>query len=1578
MFHKKNKTIKLGKDGGGRCPKGQRKNPKTGECEEISDKIKEQNLKQKEAYKIGVEKKKTAKIIVNNEPVKAELTRESEPMPIEETAQEPLVEIDKEPTPIPIETPAPEPVPEIVEEPIEPTRENSPPKSIQEIIREPTPEPTPEPVTIVNPLETVADTVPPREGRRKCPNGYRYNPKTNLCHKLPNKKTEKVKSSPDNKSKTEKLLQTSKIEKEKPKPETIKEEIIEENREVNIPTIVNEYEKEKQLDDEEIIDKVDINIEKELKNLDPLNNQEINRKELFEYTNEKSSPDTTYDFLYPTLNDPNFTTKITKKREFFNTQYDGAVYDVKKQAEILCGAEFELLPHQLFVKNFLSFQTPYNSLLLYHALGTGKTCSSIGIAEEMRAYMKQIGLKQKIIVVASPNVQANFRMQLFDERKLRKISQSDITGEMENTADDLWALDTCVGNSLLKEINPTNIKGIPKEKITNQINKIINTYYQFMGYGQLANYIMDVIQVSKDSNYTEKERQNMEIRKIKQNFNNRLIIIDEIHNIRLTDENKNKKVAVLLMKLAKYAEGLRFVFLSATPMYNSYKEIIWLTNLLNLNDKRSIIDISDVFTKDGEFVSEKIMPDGTIKEDGKSLLQRKLTGYISYVRGENPYSFPFRIYPDQFAPENTIKSIKYPSMQMNSKPIEEPIKYLNLYLNKMGDYQSKSYSAIIQNMRNKSYNTYNAYGEMREMPTFENMEAFGYTLLQDPLMLLNIVYPSSDLDLIIEKQNFQTVNENEINQISQTLSGSIGTTGLKTSIKWEETNKPLPNRFNFEYTPSTMKKYGPIFKPENIHKYSSKIANICNCVRNSKGIVLIYSQYIDGGVIPIALALEEMGFSRYSSNPQYNRPLFKNNKQETVDAFSFKTRSECVASGEDFNPARYIMITGDKSISPANTNDIKYVTDSENKYGKNVKVVIISKAGSEGLDFKNIRQVHILEPWYNMNRIEQIIGRGVRNLSHCGLPFEERNVEIYLHSTVLESGEEETADLYLYRLAEKKAVQIGKITRLLKENSVDCLLNIGQTNFSIENFTKLVENQNIKINLSSGKTIDFQFGDRPFTDLCDYMDNCLYKCNTSSQEITREDTNSDTYNIDFVKINNDRISSKIRDLYKEQPFYKRDSLINAINIVKQYPIDQIYYALTQFVNNKNEYLVDKYGRMGRLINREDYYVFQPIEITDENASIFERTSPIEYKRESYELELPKEISKERAKQQLNQQVEGVKQPQKQEKKEPEQIIQKENREDEEIIEEEIGENPPEKVIEEKGKKPKKEPKAKPAQPPAPLQETANTYDGLMDKFKENFEIVFSEKKIKIGSGEKNRYKHANHVIEHIEMVYEIPREKIEKYIVDHMLDMLLLPDKMKILNELYISSPDKTETDPTKQRILEIVKEYFEYRKMENAEKTAFILNKQNGWKIFIKPEEDEEIMDGIWNEGEPEDYRLFERELDKYTIDDEKINIIVGFVNLFKDKEMFFKVKDVRQARNNSGARCGDSTGKADVIKLINTLFTTPMYDDSTEILHFGLCVILEILMRHFNETQRDGKVYFLTPEETAVNDIVHFSLKI
>ena len=175
--------------------------------------------------------------------------------------------------------------------------------------------------------------------------------------------------------------------------------------------------------------------------------------------------------LYPTLTDPDFNDKIFIKKEFNDTRYDGEIFeDVKEHSNELIENHFRVLkPHQAFVKNFLSFQTPYNSLLLYHGLGSGKTCSAIGVCEESRDYLKQTGIIRKNLIVAAPNVIDNFKKQLFDENNLKE-------------KDGLWTISSCIGNKLIEEINPTNLKGLKREQVITQIKSLIRTYYVFMGY----------------------------------------------------------------------------------------------------------------------------------------------------------------------------------------------------------------------------------------------------------------------------------------------------------------------------------------------------------------------------------------------------------------------------------------------------------------------------------------------------------------------------------------------------------------------------------------------------------------------------------------------------------------------------------------------------------------------------------------------------------------------------------------------------------------------------------------------------------------------------------------------------------------------------------------------------------------------------------------------------------------------------------------------------------------------------------------------------------------------------------------
>lgn len=346
-----------------------------------------------------------------------------------------------------------------------------------------------------------------------------------------------------------------------------------------------------------------------------------------------------------------------------------------------------------------------------------------------------------------------------------------------------------------------------------------------------------------------------------------------------------------------------------------------------------------------------------------------------------------------------------------------------------------------------------------------------------------------------------------------------------------------------------------------------------------------------------------------------------------------------MAKGETFFPSKYIVISGDKHLSPDNIGEVKAVTNDANYDGRFIKAIIISKSGTEGIDFKNIRQTHILEPWYNINLVEQTIGRAVRNCSHKNLEFEKRNVQIFLHGSVLSlTPNVEAADIYLYRLSERKAKQIGEVSRVLKESAVDCLLNIDQTNFTEKNFSEALgvgteagdDNKIIQILSSydaastSSIRIPYQIGDKDYSSTCDYME-CLYECkpNISRKNIGFK---KDIFTDAILIMNTDKIVQRIRDIFRERYFYKRTAssskiddissdLIATINYNKKYPTEAIDIALTQLIEDKNEFIIDRYGRYGHLVNIGNYYFFQPLELNNPIIPLRDRQRPVDFKRE---------------------------------------------------------------------------------------------------------------------------------------------------------------------------------------------------------------------------------------------------------------------------------------------------------------------------------------------------------------------------
>lgn len=1232
---------------------------------------------------------------------------------------------------------------------------------------------------------------------------------------------------------------------------------------------------------------------------------------------ERENPLKNHEFLYPDLNDPNFNIKIALKKEFSDAQYDGKIRDIEKQADLLCKAKFELSPHQLFVKNFLSVDTPYKGLLLYHGLGTGKTCSAIGVAEETRNYMKRTGLKQQIFVVASPNVQGNFRQQLFDDRKLIKVTNA------ANPNEFVWNIESCVGNSLLNEINPNSIKNLTREKVISNINALINENYAFLGYIQFANVARAHIGFHSEDE-TPAEQKNREERNIRNFFDNRLIIIDEVHNIRLADDSNRKEmqqVAAVLMTIVKHVRGMRLLLLSATPMFNSYREIIWITNLLNANDGRSQIQTSDVFNADGSFKPDK---DDKGQDMGKSLLRRKLTGYISYVRGENPYTFPYRLYPNVFSQENSLHYFAYPQTQMNGLEIDMPIQNIQIYVNRVErtTIQMQVYLSIIDHIRKKTHGFYTNTGIYREMPNFENMESFGYTLLQRPLESLNIVYPDEDISHMLSEKDRSSHYTDELFQ------NAVGSTGLAKVMSFASVENDEPLKHDYEYQSSTLKKYGRIFSPKELPKYSAKMSEICNTIKHSEGIVLIYSQYIDGGVVPMALALEEMGFARYShSYAGKHRHLFKRAPTEPLDAVTMLPKSEMTDSNS-FQQAQYIMITGDKGLSPSNTEDVKFATNPDNINGSKVKVVIISKAGSEGLDFKAIRQIHILEPWFNMNRIEQIIGRGVRNLSHCSLPFKKRNVQIYLHSTLIDGIEEEAADMYLYRLAEKKARQIGEVTRVIKESAVDCNLNIEQTNFTAENLSKLAANQNIRIELSSKdvlsrktREVDFLIGDLSGSEICDYM-SCEFQCRPKKPDSSEE--NALSYNEHNLESNIYYIIGRIKELYRERHIYTLNQISAAINVVRVYPVAQIYYVLSRFVDNRNMVIFDKYGRFGYLLNRGKYYMFQPIEITDTRSSVRDRSVPVEYKRGNIILELPDRVS-------------------------------------------------------DKKKSVRNEP-TKTGPGPVSVKDLfiPESYEKLVKHVRSLIDIVKVPHSIK--STETDWYKNASRTIDHLTIVYGLNMERISKYTIYHYLDSATYIEKRTLFQG--VIDQRVYEIDSEIEQHISSYFRAFVMRSKNGIQEGIYIADREDTKLILRDTYSEDDDEDIEWREGDKFDATDFKDDIAaKYMVNTQSLNDIVGYMVQFKDQDMSFYFKDIYLKRNKKGRRCDRAGGKAPIIDMLNRITNTKVYteDTASALMYSGsLCVVLEMILRKYHDESAPSHIFYLTPEQSIQSKITDYSASI
>ena len=215
----------------------------------------------------------------------------------------------------------------------------------------------------------------------------------------------------------------------------------------------------------------------------------------------------------------------------------------------------------------------------------------------------------------------------------------------------------------------------------------------------------------------------------------------------------------------------------------------------------------------------------------------------------------------------------------------------------------------------------------------------------------------------------------------------------------------------------------------NIQNNAPKIAKIISYIKNTKGIAVIYSNYIEYGILQIALALEYLGYSRYVDSSSKNYNLLND---ETIK------RNKAL---------RYAVITSENNsyINNVGTtknidNILNLMNSDDNINGEKLKLLLITRKASEGLSLMNVREIHILDPWYHFNRHEQIIGRGFRRCSHIKLPLQLRNITVFVYCGYFENNKQ-SADDHAYKIAIDKLKNIKHFISIIEENAFDNRIN---------------------------------------------------------------------------------------------------------------------------------------------------------------------------------------------------------------------------------------------------------------------------------------------------------------------------------------------------------------------------------------------------------------------------------------------------------------------------------------------------------------------------------------------------------
>ena len=719
---------------------------------------------------------------------------------------------------------------------------------------------------------------------------------------------------------------------------------------------------------------------------------------------------------------------------------------------------FSLLTHQKIVRDYINLYTPYRGLLLFHGLGSGKTCTSIAIAEGLKS-------EKQIIILTPASLQKNYMEELkkcgdvlykqdqyWEWVEVNTISQAESLQKIIHLdADVIYRKKGCWLVNIKKKSNFNDLSDKDKTSITEQINKMIENKYIFINYNGLRE--------NKFKKLTNNYTVNI--------FDNSVVIIDEAHNliswiVNKINNSKNFKRSdlpgPLSLKIYEYllkAVNSRIVLLSGTPIINYPNEIGILFNILRGYIKTWKLKCSIGYDKkyDNNYIVNHI---------GKNI---GFSDYIFY----SPLKKEITITFNPFSFENNWKNGEYNGVSLSKEMMDdsEKINKLKEYLEKIGiivDKVSVENNVALPDKLEDMTNHFINVGSLKNSEQFKK-RIIGLTSYfrsaQEELLpkydkskdfhveeIIMSNYQFSEYEIARNKErglekdgqknnekkvdinglyiksasyykifsrlacNFvfpnppgkPNINDEDI-EIQQKILDEENEDEDEDENEHEdddenENKEKHDKKREYENKIKTVLEYfknnPDLLRPDELKTYSPKFLRILIDIQNSKGLNLVYSVFRTlEGIGLFSLVLEANGFVQFKIKKTNDKGWIIDMKHEDIGKPAYALYTG-VEKTDEKEIIRNIYNGDWKNLSESIKTTL-YKISKNNNFGEIIKVFMISASGSEGINLRNTRFVRIMEPYWQPVRIEQVIGRARRICSHSQLPKQYQTVEVYIY-----------------------------------------------------------------------------------------------------------------------------------------------------------------------------------------------------------------------------------------------------------------------------------------------------------------------------------------------------------------------------------------------------------------------------------------------------------------------------------------------------------------------------------------------------------------------------------------------------